>query len=66
MLILSIYGSFTTRKDRLSDRCTVAVKYRKYSLYDFLQDTLRWRFESLSVIFTYYRFQCVKTFFTKV
>ena len=39
MLILSIYGSFITRKDRLSDRCTVVVKYRKYSLYDFLQDT---------------------------
>ena len=31
------YDSLITRKDRLSDRFTVAVKYRKYSLYDFLQ-----------------------------
>ena len=28
-----------TRKDRLFDSFTVALKYRKYSLYDFLQGT---------------------------
>ena len=36
---MSIYDSLITRKDRLSDRFTVAVKYRKYSLCDFLQGT---------------------------
>ena len=34
-----VNDSLITRKDRLSDRFTVAVKYRKYSLYDFLQGT---------------------------
>ena len=37
--MLPIYDSLITRKDRLFDRFTVAVKYRKYSLYDFLRGT---------------------------
>ena len=62
---MSIYDSLITRKDRLSVRFTVTVKYRKYSLYEFYKARKDNVF-SLSVIFTYYRFQSVKTFFTRV